>query len=286
LLSDHDRRRLGRTHASNTHPAAGIFRWLAADSREATACADTNSQEYNFEAGECYKCPVLSNETFCAKVFDVALDVSSVTDAIMPIVLEFVDPDEEDGYLDKIIKPFTPLDDAIPGLSDLTGSEVSVLTFAKIYDSSSGAETVEKVLAMYDALVDFVGGLGDGDIDIATECDFSDFPDSCIGGLFDETRRHLSEDGRLVSRRLILDISDCGDDCDKGKCLAPRDNTGKATYMKCKASGIEGLSFPFIQDPTSVLALLSGGDLVSSLFVSNELFQILRHRLLHLTLLF
>jgi hypothetical protein len=285
LLSDGDRRRLGRTHASNSHPAAGIFRWLAADREAEVTCDDPTGEAFNLEHGECYtNCPVASTETFCAKVYDVALDVSSVTDAIMPIILEFVNPDDEDGYLDKIIKPFTPLDDPIPGLSELTGSEASVLTFAKIYDKSSGAETVEKVLAMYDALVDFVGGLGNGEIEIATECDFSDFPDSCTGGLFGVSRRYLSEDGRMISRRLVLDTSNCGDSCDANDCSGTS-NTARAKYMKCKASNIEGLSFPFIQDPTSVLGLLSGGDLVSSL-VSTDLFQLLHHRLLHLTLPF
>jgi hypothetical protein len=87
--------------------------------------------------------------------------------------------------LDKIIEPFSPLADPIPGLSELIGSPASVLTFAKIDDKNSGAETVEKVLKMYKALKDFIEGLGRGEIDLADKCNLLDFPKSCRGGLFE-----------------------------------------------------------------------------------------------------
>ena len=271
LMKEGDRRRLREAHASNDHPAADIFRWLANPERHLQdACSETDSSTYDFKAGECYKCPVKADETFCARIFDVGLNVESITNAIMPVVTEIVNG--EDGYLDKIVKPFTPLDDPIPGLSDLTGSQLSVLGFAKIYDKHSGAETVEKVLKMYDALVAFVDDLGDGVITLAEECDFLNFPSSCCGGPFFENcalrRRslYLTEDGslvsRLVSRRLLLNTDNCGDDCDQDICKGTT-ATAKAAVVKCKASKIEGLSFPFIQDPASCLNLLSGGDIVS-----------------------
>jgi hypothetical protein len=279
LLGDKDRRMLARTHANNPHPSAGIFRWLAADREATEVCSDPTGETYAFrESGTCYKCPVAKNETFCAMIFDVQLDVKSITDAVLPIVKMFVNPGPDDGYLDKIIKPFVPLGLPIPGLSEITGSKASVLTFAKIYDKSSGAETVEKVLKVYEALKKFIEGLGDGKILLATKCNFFKFPGSCVGGLFDDERRYLSEDGSMVSRRLALDISNCGENCNQGNCggtggtkkaIAKR----KASIMKCKASGVEGLSFPFIEEPTTCLNLLSGGDIVSSLFVSNDLFR-------------
>lgn len=46
---------------------------------------------------------------------------------------------------------------------------------------------------------------------------------------------------------------DCTDKVSKAKCLARQ--------LRCKGKNTEGLSFPFMNDPSKVLGLLSGGDI-------------------------
>ena len=115
---------------------------------------------------------------------------------------------------------------------------------------------------MYYGIRDFVQTLGEGFITLCDYCDFLDFPSSCTGGFIEEEedeRRRLAASG---SRRLSMNTDDCGDDCTLGSCDGTS-NLAKAKKLKCKASKVEGLSFPFIAEPASNLELLNGGDVVS-----------------------
>jgi hypothetical protein len=75
-----------------------------------------------------FACPVntLAGETSCAKVLDIQLDVSKITETIEPVIAEFVNPEAKDGYLDEIVTPLLPLDESIEPLIALTGQEWTV----------------------------------------------------------------------------------------------------------------------------------------------------------------
>jgi hypothetical protein len=252
LLSDADRRRLGTIHRDSDHPASRILRWLAGENEE----VDCEKLEYyDGGYGRCWTpCPLEGDGVLCAVMTDIQLDIQSINDAILPIVKEFANG--KDGYLDKVVQPFQPLSESLPGYSDLTDDELSVLDIALIYDPECGAETVKTILQIYKDLLEFVDGLGEGFILIADSCDIA-AGFNCTGGVSGDERRLEAEDDRLVDgSRGLRSLEKCGEDCAL-QCT-------KVQKLKCKASKVEGLAFPFIQDPASVLGLMQGGDIVST----------------------
>jgi hypothetical protein len=261
LLSDADRRRLGIIHINSDHPASGILRWLAGEEVACDVLQNPTSDElelYNSDFGRCWTpCPLEGDGVLCAVMTDVQLDIQSVSDAILPIVEDFANG--EDGYLDKVVQPFQPLGESLPGYSDLTGDDLSLLDIALIYDPECGAETVKKVLQLYEDLIDFVDTLDQGYIEIATSCDIA-AGFSCTGGVFDDERRLEAEDDRLIDPS--SGPRSLAESCDE-ECVLTTSCT-KVLRFKCKASKVEGLVFPFIQEPASVINLLQGGDIVST----------------------
>jgi len=113
-----------------------------------------------------------------------------------------------------------------------------------------------------------------GSLLIAAQCDILKKFD-CSGGVF-SPRRKLTRrtDVRLLKlfdlagasglRRTSLAIADqerslsecSGTSCDCSKV------TGTVENLKCRAKNVEGLSFPFMSDLSSLVDLLSGGDIV------------------------
>lgn len=91
---------------------------------------------------------------------------------------------------------------------------------------------------------------------LADECTFTPTRGMlCSGGVTGGLNRRL-QPGCPSS----FDPPSCSGSCtacggmDKPFCLS--------NQLKCKAASIQGLAFPFMDDPASVLGLLSGGDIV------------------------
>ena len=78
-------------------------------------------------------CPLEDGEVGCLMVNDIGLDLGKVAELIEPILFEFVDPVDQDGQLDKIFLPLEELRKPLPGISDITGQEWTVLTVAKTF---------------------------------------------------------------------------------------------------------------------------------------------------------
>lgn len=117
----------------------------------------------------------------------------------------------------------------------------------------------------------------DDGILLAEQCIFKPGEEvQCIGGS-SEVRRLAQEMDELfptydASGQRITPVhrflSDCTDDFSPPSCIGScscgggtKDAKCKARKLKCKAGSIKGLRFPFMDDPTKVVGLLSGGDI-------------------------
>ena len=76
-------------------------------------------------------CPVntTAGEFSCVKVSNIRLDITKIQELVEPILRKLVNPPNDDGAFDEVAKPLEPLDERIPGLSDISG--VSIVT---LYD--------------------------------------------------------------------------------------------------------------------------------------------------------
>ena len=190
--------------------------------------------------------------------------------------------------------PLLELDKRLPGISDLAGKTVTILDIAEaLVGRQSGAHTIRTILSIWRGmrtLAELFKESNDDGILMADTCVFKpNQARDCSGGAIDFATNDGS--GRLLelaeemesvfpsydlSGEKITSIHthyrlltkscpasfegpDCTGDCtctDKianAKC--------KARKLKCKGSSIEGLTFPFMSDPASVLGLFSGGDI-------------------------
>jgi hypothetical protein len=175
-----------------------------------------------------------------------------------------------------------------------------MLDVAEIYvgKEKSGVDTVRRLLSVYRSIISFVGDLQDsGTILLATECDLLD-GFNCVGGLSPGgsdatadaggTTRYLEgtepfygyrdeagfpmtpaygverELACLTTVQQWRDV-ECNGNCND--CGSNKKNRAKckATQITCKASGIEGLDFPWLSNPLSLLDLIKGEDIVSIL---------------------
>lgn len=261
----------------SNHPAHPILRSLEADK--------LIEPGYNF--ADC-ELNTTEKEIFCIKVKEIILRMEKLRDAIYPILSEFVDPGEENGYLDKVMNPAVLfLDERIGGLSDIIGKKLTILDIAETWlGEKSGAPTVRKIIEIYNKIRVFMEQFErDGGIRIADECDvLNSF--HCKGGVFEDggTRRlhieahvlfgYQDSAGLPISPNTDRELdgcpsfskdNDCKGDCNncdgvisKGKCYAKR--------VKCKANSIDGLSFPFMKNLPSLVGLLAGKDIVSAFF--------------------
>lgn len=239
---------------------------------------DIINTEFQFDA-----CPVdvTVDDNACAKVSNIRLDIESIRELLLPIIREFVN-DDEDGYLDQVVVPVLFLDATIEPLKSLTGQEWTILDIAEIYfgKEKSGADTVRKIIEIYRGIQTFVSGLENADgIVLAEECDILD-GFKCIGGLSGDGSEDDGDDGRrlmemesvfvpvdraglpmtLASSVNHRDLMSCDSlDCSglmgfqKAKC-------GKEV-LKCKGESIDGLRFPPLSDPLSLLKLLKKEDI-------------------------
>ncbi len=158
----------------------------------------------------------------------------------------------------------------------------------------SGAPTVRRIIQTYKQINELIGGfLEDGGLLLADECDVLD-GFNCTGGVFADERRRLTmrvsdsmsqvfefEDPSFLpmtpSHLIELErglqsstctptsfvIPDCVGTCTG--CTGTTKVTCQKNYLFCKGRSVNGLTFPFMSDLTSVVGLLSGGDIVSKI---------------------
>lgn len=152
----------------------------------------------------------------------------------------------------------------------------------------SGAPTVRRIIQTYKQINDLVGSfLENGGLLLADRCDVLD-GFSCTGGLFSSRRkltarvsddvsqifdfedtwylpitpsRLIDHDRELQSCQLTFDLPDCSGNC--SGCTGMNSVTCRKNYLQCKGNSVNGLTFPFMSDLTSVVNLLTGGDIVS-----------------------
>ncbi|CAB9505197.1 Kringle domain [Seminavis robusta] len=261
---------------------------------------DTLATGYDFSAEYC-AIPEDDPSTGCLLVQNLEMDTQKLVDVFTPAIEIFVTSDG-DGALDELAAPLLPLNDPIPGVSDLTGKEMTILDAGEAYPKAArGVAAVRTFLETYEKIKTFVEDFTeDGVITIADECDvLAGF--ECTGGLFGEDEGDEAEGRKLevtegaheifaltnkeglpispadfeFRRRLgtcDTDGSTCTDGtfdgdcstCCSGSCSTTSEKVKKAKCLKekvkCVANGIDGLSFPFLSDPTVMIGLITGDD--------------------------
>ncbi|GAX18396.1 hypothetical protein FisN_2Lh003 [Fistulifera solaris] len=271
------RRSLGVHPALAGHDAAPLSRSLSF-SDEFALLAD----DFVFE-----ECPIEADSTFCARVSQLNLDMSKIRDLVEPVLVEITNKDET-GFLDKMVRPLIILEERLPGISDIMNKKITVLDIAEaMIGPKSGAPTVRRIIQTYRQINDLIGSfLEDGGLLLAEECDVLD-SFTCTGGVFNNARRGLTirvsssmsqlfdlEDASLLpttpshvielerglqSGTCTINTSDCSGSC--SGCTGTTKIKCQKDYLVCKAKSVKGLTFPFMSDLTSVVGLLSGGDI-------------------------
>ena len=228
---------------------------------------------------------VTNNEFACVRIDELELDMAKIIDFVRPILKKFVKVDEgdADGYFDKVGEPLLELDQPLPGISDIANKKLSALDVAEIYvgKEKSGADTVRTVIKIYKSIKELAGQFeDDGRLTLADTCTFRSgqtfsVNDDCSGGLIElfGAGRRLSYEEEIgfhvfpmldaaglpmSPNERFLSACTCDENCNNcgtsTKC--------KAAALKCKATNIEGLSFPILEDPTSAIGLLAGQDVI------------------------
>jgi len=150
---------------------------------------------------------------------------------------------------------------------------------------------VRKLIKIYKQINDLVSKFVDNDgLLIAEECDIlGGF--KCTGGIFARRRKLTSR--KYPELYVVFDLEDSSGlpqtpleiaeeerglssgcdtsfttskDCKDGDCTSCSGTTKitcKKNKLKCFGQSVEGLSIPFMSDLTSLVGLLSGGDIVS-----------------------
>ena len=237
---------------------------------------------------------VLGGVTACASINEIKLNLGNIKKMIDPILGKVVNKNN-DGAFDQVAQPLLELDKRLPGISDLAEKKISFLDMAEVYAkrkssrAQSGVESVRTILSIYRSLKNVINQFDDGSntISIADECFFRPGQGAkCTGGLTtfttdDGSRKLLEEAQEMEDVFPTYDYSgqpispahrwlaegctpkftgpDCKGRCDgcstvaKAKCLARK--------LKCKGKSVKGLTFPFMNDPASLLGLLSGKDI-------------------------
>ena len=158
-------------------------------------------------------------------------------------------------------------------------------------ESKPGVDTARTVLKIYDGMKkmsDIFEGADENGMLLAESCQFKPGAGMiCEGGVMDL----LTNSGIGDTRRLAQEMEDTfvtydagglpvspthrwlqGQNCDdfeeapcEGSCSGCSSKTKKAKCnarkLRCKGKNTEGLSFPFMNDPASVLGLLTGNDI-------------------------
>ena len=103
------------------HPALDLFRSL-----DAAEEGGLLSSDFNFT-----QCNLATGETFCAKLINLSLNMEKIADLIKPVLNDITNA-VKDGFLDDIVGPLIPLNEPLPGVSDILGRDISVLDVAQV----------------------------------------------------------------------------------------------------------------------------------------------------------
>lgn len=238
-------------------------------------------------------CEIEDGGFACAKMSEIKLDLGKIEELIKPILSKVVN-ENDNGFFDEIGIPLQKLAQPLPGISDVSGKDITFLDIAEIFvpESKPGVDTARLVLKIYNALKTVSNAFGgSGGIVLAKKCVFRPSSGmSCTGGLTD----FLNNDGRREIRRRAelsremeenfvtydrggLPISPAHrflpascPEFDKEPCDGTCDCDGKkiaitkceARKMRCKAqNSVKSLRFPFLDNPASLLGLLTGKDI-------------------------
>lgn len=228
-------------------------------------------------------CPIRDGENFCMRVLTPALDTREIRDLVQPII------DDIREVSDPIGQPLLELTKPLPGVSDLSGTDVTVLDIAEQRAPNSGVGTVRKFLKTYESILEFADNFADGFIDIAERCEPRDGEFTCCGALFELPCDDDDDEGGDASvgnlRQLQSSCPKRPSDFTEDRCRSPSEVTDgdnvcassicntrseraacKAARLACRAANVEGLTFPLFQDPASAIDLLLGGDVVRFIF--------------------
>lgn len=234
-------------------------------------------------------CDIASGELFCVNVTNIELDIGEVKNQIEPILEKFIN-DDEDGIFDEAMKPLLELNKPLPVISDIADKEVSLLDAAEIFvpAAAPAVASARAVIDFYRSAQSVSKQLTDETIVLAESCSFKASGVDCTGGVAgfkeddgsEQAGRYLEQlqemddvfplhdaaGNRMTSaHRFLMSCNakfekenNCDGQCScsgtaKAKCIARK--------TKCKAGSIEGLSFPFLSDPASLIGLLSGNDI-------------------------
>jgi hypothetical protein len=137
------------------HRAYPFFRSLGTSD---TACDDDIlCQDFKFPLCEV---DTTAGEVFCAKIYDLTLDMQAIVDALAPTLKKIVSVNDEDeaGYLDKVVDPaLLVLDERLPGISDILKKKITVLDVAETFiGPPSRAPTVRLLIKIYRSIKSFV----------------------------------------------------------------------------------------------------------------------------------
>jgi hypothetical protein len=136
------------------HRAYPFFRSLGTSD---TACDnDILCESFKFPLCEVN---TTAGEVFCAKIYNLTLDMEAIVDALGPILKKIVSVNDEDeaGYLDKVVDPaLLVLDERLPGISDILKKKITVLDIAELFlGAKSGAPTVRLLIKIYRSIKSF-----------------------------------------------------------------------------------------------------------------------------------
>ena len=262
-----DRRRLVEV-ADLNHPAHDILRWLAED--------ETGITSTNF-GSEWSPCPLQSDKRFCAIMYDARMDIKTLYDKfINPILKKFVNGDS--GYLDMVARPFLFLEEKLPII------ESSILDIAVQSTEprvKKSAVNLKAFLQLYQSMLRFQAIADSDTILLADRYDIIE--GTKCGGVFaicPSQRRLQQLRGRNDTSALFFDNDEfefgtsrdltANSDCSNLKkgsqarinCQCQNVKSGPARET-CKSTSTQAITFPFLQNPASILNLFTGGDIVS-----------------------
>lgn len=103
-------------------------------------------------------CPVdtAAGEFACARLNAVALNLGKVKEGVRKVLDKFVNEEEKNGFFDQVARPLLPLGEPVPGLSTLTGKQLTPLDVAEVYvpESRPSVETARNILKIYQQVKD------------------------------------------------------------------------------------------------------------------------------------
>jgi len=260
LLSTTNHRKLLNEEVDET---LDILRWLSAE--------DSSSDTLigHGYGGEWAACPVTMESPLCAKVKNVELDISSFRDAL-PAMLHPITNKDRTGYMDRVTKDFEFLTKSISDFigKDIINDDTTLLEYAGIFCSKCNPDSITRLLELYRRLQKLQESMDDfmeatGNIALADECDFLNGL-RCVKTVVDQNLKNRVIFPKNIDQSVKKSDKKKKNKKNKKRTLASRCDINcegcpdAIGYLKCSVSAVEGLLFPFLDDPSKIITLLSG----------------------------